>query len=299
MAKSRKGQSCIEASRHQLLSSLSCSCWVIEAENEMDALLLAEPLVLQAACPLWPVGIFQSHLTVLTARMHFQKSPDCRIGRSLYTSMSRAGEGGPCFRGSGALIKIPVGSAFKSRFTRRAFSAPFPHHDPSCDPSQHLNTSPELQGFRTPSTAHHPPPQRPANPQSLFFSVKISWRYRGHHGSPIRLFESAVRPDLRRRRGLEHCRPGPPGEFYSGVPPRQQLHLPVSRSDYPRYTPWLTSSDSDQLRENALLKKYYCDINIDDLNRYNEEIAHRLLNEPADIIPLVIPAPKIPSYAEI
>ena len=49
----------------------------------------------------------------------------------------------------------------------------------------------------------------------------------------------------------------------------------------------LTRSNSDQLRENALLKKYYCDINIDDLNRYNEEIAHRLLNEPADIIPLV------------
>ncbi|KAK1835777.1 MCM2/3/5 family-domain-containing protein [Podospora conica] len=42
----------------------------------------------------------------------------------------------------------------------------------------------------------------------------------------------------------------------------------------------------DQLKENALLRKYYCDVNIDDLAKYNEEIAHRLLNEPADIVPL-------------
>lgn len=43
----------------------------------------------------------------------------------------------------------------------------------------------------------------------------------------------------------------------------------------------------DQLRENALLQKYYCDVNIGDLIKFNEEIAHRLVNEPADIIPLV------------
>lgn len=43
----------------------------------------------------------------------------------------------------------------------------------------------------------------------------------------------------------------------------------------------------DQLRENALLEKYYCDVNIGDLIKFNEEIAHRLVNEPADIIPLV------------
>ncbi|KAI1497557.1 MCM-domain-containing protein [Biscogniauxia marginata] len=42
----------------------------------------------------------------------------------------------------------------------------------------------------------------------------------------------------------------------------------------------------DQLRENALLKKYYCDINITDLIKYNEELAHRLVTEPAEIIPL-------------
>ncbi|KAK3944968.1 DNA replication licensing factor mcm5 [Diplogelasinospora grovesii] len=42
----------------------------------------------------------------------------------------------------------------------------------------------------------------------------------------------------------------------------------------------------DQLRENALLKKYYCDINIGDLIMFNDEIAHRLVTEPADIIPM-------------
>ena len=43
----------------------------------------------------------------------------------------------------------------------------------------------------------------------------------------------------------------------------------------------------DQLRENALLKKYYCDVNVTDLIPYNEELAHRLVTEPAEIIPLV------------
>ncbi|KAI1103273.1 MCM-domain-containing protein [Jackrogersella minutella] len=42
----------------------------------------------------------------------------------------------------------------------------------------------------------------------------------------------------------------------------------------------------DQLRENALLKKYFCDVNITDLIKYNEELAHRLVTEPAELIPL-------------
>ncbi|KAI1812337.1 MCM2/3/5 family protein [Poronia punctata] len=42
----------------------------------------------------------------------------------------------------------------------------------------------------------------------------------------------------------------------------------------------------DQLRENALLKKFYCDVNITDLIKYNEELAHRLVTEPAELIPL-------------
>lgn len=41
------------------------------------------------------------------------------------------------------------------------------------------------------------------------------------------------------------------------------------------------------MKENALLKKYYCDVDITDLINYNEELAHRLATEPADIIPLV------------
>ncbi|KAK8012623.1 DNA replication licensing factor mcm5 [Apiospora marii] len=42
----------------------------------------------------------------------------------------------------------------------------------------------------------------------------------------------------------------------------------------------------DQLRENALLKQFFCDIDIGDLIKYNEELAHRLATEPAEIIPL-------------
>lgn len=43
----------------------------------------------------------------------------------------------------------------------------------------------------------------------------------------------------------------------------------------------------DQLRENALLKRYFCDVNINDLISFNEDLAHRLASEPAEIIPLV------------
>ncbi|KAH7033402.1 MCM2/3/5 family-domain-containing protein [Microdochium trichocladiopsis] len=42
----------------------------------------------------------------------------------------------------------------------------------------------------------------------------------------------------------------------------------------------------DQLRENALLQKYCCDVNVGDLIKYSEELAHRLVTEPAEIIPL-------------
>lgn len=55
-------------------------------------------------------------------------------------------------------------------------------------------------------------------------------------------------------------------------------------SNWNIYSP---TSYRDQLKENALLKKYYCDVNVTDLIKYNEELAHRLVTEPADIIPLV------------
>ncbi|KAI9898434.1 hypothetical protein N3K66_006794 [Trichothecium roseum] len=42
----------------------------------------------------------------------------------------------------------------------------------------------------------------------------------------------------------------------------------------------------DQLRENALLKRFFCDVNVNDLISYNEELAHKLTSEPAEIIPL-------------
>lgn len=43
----------------------------------------------------------------------------------------------------------------------------------------------------------------------------------------------------------------------------------------------------DQLRQNVLVKQYFCDIDIAHLISYNEELAHKLTTEPADIIPLV------------
>ncbi|KAL1645704.1 minichromosome maintenance protein 5 [Diplodia intermedia] len=42
----------------------------------------------------------------------------------------------------------------------------------------------------------------------------------------------------------------------------------------------------DQIRENVLIKQYYCDIDIAHLISYNEELAHRLTTTPAEIIPL-------------
>ncbi len=43
----------------------------------------------------------------------------------------------------------------------------------------------------------------------------------------------------------------------------------------------------DQIRENVLIKQYYCDVDIVHLISYNEELASRLNHEPGDIIPLV------------
>lgn len=36
-----------------------------------------------------------------------------------------------------------------------------------------------------------------------------------------------------------------------------------------------------------LLKQYYCDVDVTHLISFNEELAHRLVTEPAEIIPLV------------
>ncbi|CAI7652883.1 unnamed protein product [Penicillium bialowiezense] len=42
----------------------------------------------------------------------------------------------------------------------------------------------------------------------------------------------------------------------------------------------------DQLRQNALVKQYYCDVDIAHLISYNEELAHKLTTEPGEIIPI-------------
>jgi DNA replication licensing factor MCM5 len=43
----------------------------------------------------------------------------------------------------------------------------------------------------------------------------------------------------------------------------------------------------DQIRENVLIKQYYCDINVAHLISYDEELAHKLNTEPAAMIPIV------------
>ena len=42
----------------------------------------------------------------------------------------------------------------------------------------------------------------------------------------------------------------------------------------------------DQIRQNVLVKQYYCDIDIAHLISYNEELAHKLTSDPIDTIPL-------------
>ncbi|KAF1822799.1 DNA replication licensing factor mcm5 [Dissoconium aciculare CBS 342.82] len=42
----------------------------------------------------------------------------------------------------------------------------------------------------------------------------------------------------------------------------------------------------DQIRENVLSKQYYCDVDVTHLIAYSEELADRLNNEPAEIIPI-------------
>jgi DNA replication licensing factor MCM5 len=42
----------------------------------------------------------------------------------------------------------------------------------------------------------------------------------------------------------------------------------------------------DQIRENVLVKRYFCDVDVAHLISYSEELAHKLTTEPANIIPL-------------
>ncbi|KAI9781335.1 MAG: minichromosome maintenance protein 5 [Peltula sp. TS41687] len=49
----------------------------------------------------------------------------------------------------------------------------------------------------------------------------------------------------------------------------------------------------DQLRENVLVKQYHCDVDIAHLISFNEELAHTLTTQPAEIIPLFEEALKI------
>ena len=43
----------------------------------------------------------------------------------------------------------------------------------------------------------------------------------------------------------------------------------------------------DQIRQNVLVKRYFCDVDIAHLIAYDEELANKLNTEPGEIIPLV------------
>lgn len=43
----------------------------------------------------------------------------------------------------------------------------------------------------------------------------------------------------------------------------------------------------DQIRQNVLSKRYFCDVDIGHLIAYDEQLAHRLNNEPGEIVPIV------------
>lgn len=45
----------------------------------------------------------------------------------------------------------------------------------------------------------------------------------------------------------------------------------------------------DQIRENVLVKQYFCDVDVAHLISYDEDLASRLANDPAEVIPLVRP----------
>ena len=47
------------------------------------------------------------------------------------------------------------------------------------------------------------------------------------------------------------------------------------------------TSYRDQIRQNVLVKRYFCDVDTAHLIAYDEDLANKLNTEPAEIIPLV------------
>lgn len=65
------------------------------------------------------------------------------------------------------------------------------------------------------------------------------------------------------------------------------LYIGALRKSRPVYDDMILTPCRDQIRENVLVKQYYCDVDIAHLISYNEELAHKLTTQPAEIIPLV------------
>ena len=106
------------------------------------------------------------------------------------------------------------------------------------------------------------------------------------NGSTICLLTQRPCSRSRCQRGFQKPNTSPAARIHLRIPARQCLHLQV-RISIRLNNHLLIICFRDQMRENVLVKQYYCDVDIAHLISYNEELAHKLTTQPADIIPLV------------
>lgn len=118
-------------------------------------------------------------------------------------------------------------------------------------------------------------------------ATRAGTQLKGHNGSRISLFYSRLRAEFRRERRHSIAASDPARNLHLRLSARQQLCLQVRNHSCVACPHIHLYLGRDQLRENALLKRYFCDVNINDLISFNEDLAHRLASEPAEIIPLV------------
>lgn len=115
-------------------------------------------------------------------------------------------------------------------------------------------------------------------------------KFTRHDGQTISIYlELRLRPWIRSRHTRSRQSPGHSAEarrLHSRIRDRQCLHIQVCNiRRKPRAYAYHVYRD--QIRENVLVKQYYCDVDIAHLISYDEELAHKLNTEPAEILPLV------------
>lgn len=122
---------------------------------------------------------------------------------------------------------------------------------------------------------------------NLIFLSPVIQSFTPQDGSPISLLSLRLTSILWRERGFKITDTGSVAKLHPRVPAWQQLHIQVRYIMLNHYIPHAYNRHRDQLRENVLLKQYYCDVDIAHLISFNEELAHKLVTEPSEIIPLV------------